>query len=152
MSKRKGRLVLGAVTAIAFAGYTYQALQLPFGTLASPSAAVFPTGVGIAGIVLSVAFIIQTLLSGDQGAIELPTGKSRRETIGFLAATVAVIFLMPPLGRYLAAALYTIVVMKLLSSYSLLTCIIGGAALSLAIVWMFSSLLGVPLPAGTLFR
>lgn len=134
-----GILLLGAL-------YLALAAQLPMHTLAGPGAGFFPVVVGIlliaSGVVAAFA----------RGALQVePTS---RVGLAKVAATLACLFafcaLLPILGYLASAILLSVAALRLFGT-SWTTSLLVGAALAVSTWAIFVPLLGLTLPAGSLF-
>jgi putative tricarboxylic transport membrane protein len=148
-SQRRGRLVLGAVGLLVAIGYTYEAFLIPVGEFAEPGPGLFPRGVGIAFAVISVAVMLESILSENAaGAVGLPRGEQRRLVAIFGCCTVAFALLLPVLGQYVAATLYLIVMIRVLSELSWWRVLGFGVALGVGVSAFFIEVLLIRLPEG----
>lgn len=146
---RRGRMAVGAIGIVLAGGYLIVALNMPLGTPKGPGPGVFPIGVGVAGIVISLLVVGEAFLrQHEEGGIELPRGQQAKHVLVFLGATAAYILLLPLFGQYLLSTLYMATLIAYLGRlpwwkvgiYSL----IGGAGVS----WLFAEVFGVLLPGG----
>lgn len=103
---KRWRLGVGAVSTLVFIAYSIGAFQLPMGSAESPGAGLFPAGIGIAGVLVSVIVVIEAL-RGRPEAETLPRGKEGRQVLVFVGSLVVAIVALPWLGMYLVAPLYS---------------------------------------------
>ncbi|GFG52691.1 tripartite tricarboxylate transporter TctB family protein [Mycolicibacterium agri] len=147
--QRRGRMLLGAVSLMVAVGYLVEALGMPRGTAEHPGPGQWPIAVGVAWIVISILVIAEAVVSREVGGeVELPTGDERRDLLIFLGATIAFVVLLPYLGQYIAAALYGVAIVKLLSNLSWPRAAAYGAVLGIGISFAFITLLQIRLPVG----
>jgi len=148
-AQRRGRLLVGAVGLLVAIGYTSEAFLLPMGDLAQPGPGLFPPGVGIAFAVISVIVVLEAVLSENgAGAIEFPRGEQLRLVLVFAGCTVAFALALPILGQYVAAALYLIVMIRVLSALSWWRVVALGAVLGVGVSAFFVEVLMIRLPEG----
>jgi putative tricarboxylic transport membrane protein len=149
--KRTGRLVVGVVALALSIGYLFQSLSMPQGTLDSPGPGMFPVGVGVAAILISLVVIAEGLAGvGTRGSLELPVGFERRQVLIFMGTLVGFILILPLAGQYLAASIYVMATLKFLGRLSWIRSIIFGVLIGAGVSLLFSEVLEIPLPAGLL--
>jgi putative tricarboxylic transport membrane protein len=142
-------MIFGAVSLMVAVGYLVEALGMPRGTSQHPGPGQWPLAVGVAWIVISILVIAEAAISTEIGGeIELPTGRERRNVLIFLAVTVAFVVVLPVLGQYIAASLYAVAVVKLLSTVSWARAVAYGVLLGAGISFAFITLLQIRLPIG----
>ena len=142
-------MIFGAASLMVAVGYLVEALGMPRGTAEHPGPGLWPIAVGVAWIVISILVVAEAAVSSQvSGRIELPTGPERRNVLVFLAATVAFVVLLPMLGQYIAASLYAVAVIKLLSTLSWARAVAYGVLLGAGISFAFITLLQIRLPVG----
>ena len=147
--KRLGRVVVGVLGLAIAVGYLLVALTMPRGTESTPGPGLFPVGVGIAAIVISLLVVIEAVTSNQvSGRVDLPTGAQRRLVIAFFVLTAVFVVLLPFLGQYVTASLYMIVMLRILSPMSWWRVIVYGVVIACGLSWIFIELLKIPLPGG----
>ena len=147
--QRRGRMILGAVSLMISVGYLMEAVGMPRGSAGQPGPGLWPVAVGIAWIVISVLVVAEAALSSEvSGEVEIPTGQERRNVLLFLAATLGFVVLLPLLGQYIAASLYAVAVIKLLSPLTWLRAAAYGVLLGAGLSWAFIGILQIRLPVG----
>jgi len=148
--RRRGRLVIGALGLLVSAGYTWQAFEIPVGTLAKPGAGLYPRGVGIVAIVISFIVVIEAILAkaSTDEEVEFPRGVQLRLVLIFFGLSCLYVIVLPILGQYLAASLYSIAMIKFLSPHGWIRSILYGVAAAVTISWLFITLLSIQLPRG----
>jgi putative tricarboxylic transport membrane protein len=148
-SMRRGRLVVGAVGLLVAIGYTSESFLIPMGDLAQPGPGLFPRGVGIAFAVISVIVMLEAVLSENgAGAIEAPRGEQLRLVLLFAGCTIAFALVLPVLGQYVAATLYLIAMIRVLSELSWWRVVALGVALGVGVSAFFIEVLMIRLPEG----
>lgn len=149
--KRIGRLIVGAVFLAAFIGYYQTANQLSEGTMHSPGPGMFPSWVGIAGIVVAAIVIIESLLGrAESGEIDWPRGRHLKDVLVFVAFLIAYILLLPLLGMYIGSVLFAVGFILVTTSLVWWKSVLIGTAMGVIITYFFSSVLGLTLPSGFL--
>ena len=147
--KRIGRLVVGVLALALSIGYLLQSVSMPQGTLDSPGPGMFPVGVGIAAIVISLVVVVEGLVgAGAKGSLELPVGFERRQVLIFMGTLVGFILILPLAGQYLAASIYVVATLKFLGRLSWIRSIILGVLIGAGVSLLFAEVLEIPLPAG----
>lgn len=150
--KRLGQLIFGGIFLLAFSGYFMMAKGMPPGNLTSPGPGMFPTGVGIAGIGISLIVIVEALLKkGESGKIGFPRGHDLKVALAFMATLVGYILVLPYLGMLASSILYAITFLKFGSTTSWTRSILVGGLIGAVLTIFFSTVLGLPLPSGVVF-
>ena len=139
--------LLGAGIVLFGALYLAFAIQLPMHTLAGPGAGFFP--LAVAGLLL-LSGIVAVLARGPQLSVEPSAPKGLAKVGAALASLFAFCALLPYLGYLLAAILLAVAVLRLFGT-SWRASLMVGAALAAATWAIFVPLLGLTLPAGSLF-
>lgn len=146
---RLGRLVLGGLCLLLAAGYLMIAVTIPLGSETSPGPGLFPVIVGIAGILISLLVIVESIAStASSGEVDWPRGTKLRLVLTFFGVSAAFILLLPILGQYLAAALYLFVMLRVFSTYKWWKILLLGVIISVTISWLFIEIFQIPLPTG----
>ena len=147
--KRLGRLILGIVSLLLSIGYFVMALRMPQGELSSPGPGMFPMGVGVAAIVVSVIVVFESLLGrSESGSISWPRGHELKQCGIFLGTLVGFVLLLPLLGQYISATLYVALFLKFAGRLSWIRAIIFGLVIGAGLTFIFSELLDIALPRG----
>jgi hypothetical protein len=141
---------------IAGASLLVIALAFAFGALKNyrywgengPGPAFLPFWLGGIMAVLSAMLLIGALRSGNPGAAWLPRGEGLRRLALVLAATIALVALLPVLGMAVGTALFIVVLMRRLDRHPwplTVAVAVGTAAINYAV---FTFWLRVPFPVG----
>lgn len=150
--KRLGQLIFGGIFLLAFIGYYSMARGMPPGTLESPGPGMFPTWVGLGGILISLIVIVESLLNkGESGEIGFPKGHDLKVALIFTATLVGYILVLPYLGMLASSILYAITFLRFGSTTSWPRSIIVGGLIGAILTLFFSTVLGLPLPRGVVF-
>ena len=150
--KRIGQLIFGGIFLLAFIGYFLMARDMPPGRLDSPGPGMFPTWVGLGGIVISLIVIGESLMNkGESGAIGFPRGGDLKVALVFVGTIVGYILVLPYLGMLASSMLYAISFLKFGSATSWPRSIVVGGLMGAILTIFFSSVLGLPLPRGVVF-
>lgn len=147
--QRRGRIVLGAIGLVAAIGYTVESFLIPVGELAQPGPGLFPRGVGIAFAVISAALMVESAFGANAGGpVEVPRGDQLRLVALFGGCTVGFALLLPLLGQYVAATLYLIAMLRVLSELAWWRVLAYGVALGVGVSAFFIEVLVIRLPEG----
>ncbi|ALV39932.1 hypothetical protein AU252_01105 [Pseudarthrobacter sulfonivorans] len=147
--KRMGRLVFGCLGFLLAAGYLIAALNMPQGSPAAPGPGIFPAGVGIAAVVVTLIVIVEALMFSEVSeSLELPQGRQRRLLVQFVGSLVAFVVLLPFLGQYLASSLYVLAVLRTLSTLGWVRSGVYSVLIGGGLSWTFMELLSIRLPGG----
>lgn len=151
---KRGWQCTGAVFAILFAAWAYQAWKLSLTDALGPGPGFFPFFLALSGVVLAVLLVRQ---AGDAAPAEeeararlLPRGAALRAVLVLLAALVGVAVLLEPLGFRLTVALFCLLLLPALGTRNKLVIAVFALAASFGVHALFSDLLKVPLPVGLL--
>jgi putative tricarboxylic transport membrane protein len=148
-AKRLGRGVLGVLSLALSVGYLVMALGMPAGEIASPGPGMFPTGVGIAAVVISLIVIAEAVFKrSEAGPIVLPRGYELRQSLIFMATLVGFIVILPLAGQYVASTLYVAVFLRFAGRLSWLRAVLFGVLIGAGLTFVFSAGLGIALPRG----
>lgn len=128
------------------------ATGMPPGNLESPGPGMFPTWVGIGGILISLIVIAESLLNkGESGEIGFPKGHDLKVALIFGATLVGYILVLPYLGMLASSVLYAITFLRFGSTTSWPRSVIVGGLIGAILTIFFSTVLGLPLPRGVVF-
>jgi putative tricarboxylic transport membrane protein len=147
----RGQIVFLGVLAVVFAGYTALAMGLEWRTAGRIGPGFFPRIIGILAVVLCCAATLRRPRAAgrDDGAERTP-GRHPWTVVAAVGALAAFLFLLLPLGAFLASALFMAVVFRLLGWRR----VVAGLALSLliplALYVLFEVVLDAGLPQGVL--
>ena len=134
--------------------YLVDTSRLPMGSAAKPGAGLFPLLVGISLLGLSLALFFWSLKIKENSTKDqepFPVGKDRRRVLAVGASLALFVLLLKPLGYGLCSAALMATILRLLGLRSwgrILVISLATAGISL---FLFDTLLGVPLPRGILF-
>lgn len=142
-------LFILAITGITVAlFYMVEALRYPWGKLAHPGPGFYPV---IIGTLLMVGFLgtgLEAAFSKSLRKVEWPQGASRWRVVAIALGGMGYVFFLPYLGHPLAAGLVTFVVLQAMNLPSWPLKIGLSLGNGLGSFFLFSVLLGVPLPVG----
>lgn len=151
VQKRKGYLVLGGIGAFVAAGYLGMALQLPFGDMTQPGAAVFPVMCGALLLLGSVATIWEGWRMAPQEQVLMPVGADMKRLLSLVALLLVYFVALPWIGQLLASGLFCFALMRVLSPLPASRVAVYSAVISGTLYALFVYLLKVPMPRGDLF-
>ena len=146
--KRTAYLVFGGVGLVIAAAYLGLSVQLPFGQLDRPGAAVFPVVVGCIFAVASLATVWEGWRMERSDPIDLPAGADRWRLFGLIGLLFGFFLVLPWLGQIVSGAIFSLLLMRLLSNLGWVPIAIYAVILSVAVDVVFANLLRVPLPRG----
>lgn len=151
-TKRRGRIIAGAVGTAIGVIYTVMAFQLSMGRSAAPGPGVFPVVTGIFLIVASLGVAMESLVSAAiEGDIEFPRGPALLRVGIFAGATLVYIIVLSYVGLLVATILYFLVIIKALGKAGWLVPVIMSTVFAATVSVVFVVVLRVPLailPAG----
>lgn len=148
-SKRRGRLVIGLVGVAIGLAYLFHDREYPLGSAGQPGAGVFPLVVGVGFVAVSILTCVEALFTtAVTGKVSWPTRDRLLVMLGFGAAMVGYVVLLPWLGQYLCGVLFMVVSLKILSKHSWIACVLWGTAIGLALSAFFIDVLSAVLPLG----
>ena len=127
-------------------GAGWEARKLPFGSATAPDSGFFPLSLAVMLAVLSAVIVFASWLPGTSLTAP-PSWQGAGRVLLAVAALVAYVTLLNPLGYLLASALIMLFYLRGLERVS------WGASLAITLVSVLASFLlfrrlGVPLPAG----
>ena len=148
--KRKGYLVIGGIGTLLAVGYLGLSLQLPFGQMDQPGAAVFPIIVGITLLLASLSTLWEGWRLDSALQVDLPTGTDRKRLLSLIGLLFVYFFALPWLGQIIASTLLCVLLIRLLSDLGWPRTIAYSLAISFMLYGVFVFLLKVPMPQGVI--
>lgn len=149
---RKALLATAALTAIVALIYLLEARRYPWGTESQPGPGLYPTLVGIVVILSALGLGVEAALRSSPGVVGWPVGPARWRVLAILGPTAGYVLLLPWLGHPLAGTLLMLGVLHVMGMRRRwLLKIAVAAAIGLGSHYVFTVLLGVPLPRGAWF-
>lgn len=149
---KKDELIGGIVVFLFGAVTTILSLQMNIGTFRKAGDGLFPLGLGIILMFLSLLFVLQVFLRPEEGEAKVPpvTAGGARQVLLFLGAVALATALLNWLGYLLTALLLMLALLRLLGMkrwvpLTLFSVISAGASHLLFVYW-----LKIPLPRGWL--
>jgi putative tricarboxylic transport membrane protein len=150
VSKRKAYLAVGACGIVFSIGYLVLSMQLPFGKMDQPGAAIFPVVAGVIALLASAVTMHEGWQMTAADTIEVPAGADAKRVLSLGAMLLLYFIAMPWLGHVLSSAFFFVAVMRLLSKYSWPRTLAYAAVMSVGLYVLFVHVLEVPMPAGVL--
>jgi putative tricarboxylic transport membrane protein len=145
---RNAVIIIGTVSVLLGILYLAEGVRYTFGTIAHPGPGFYPTFIGILLIIVGAGTGLEGILRKSDHNVEWPTGIARRRVVIITIAFMGYICLLPYIGYPVGATLLNLVILYEmgLSRWSLKF----GLALILGVgsYYLFTILLGVPLPKG----
>ena len=149
-SKRNAYLFVGGLGLLGAATYLACALQLPFGQLDQPGAAVFPLFVSALVALTSLLTLYEGLMMPRDDLVALPTRQGLGNLLRMIGLLLGYLIALPWLGQLHSSLLFACLFMRLLSPVSWMRAISYGAAMALLLYVAFVVLLKVQMPRGVL--
>lgn len=146
------RVVLACLCAL-FGFMTVTAFGYSLRDALGPGAGFFPFWLGVMGMLLSLALLVQSWRGraiGEGTQTLLPRGEGARRAAALLAGLVAAALLLQPLGFRLAMLVFTVGLLLALGVRRPITIAIFALASSFGLFHVFYYWLQVPLPIGVL--
>jgi len=150
ISRRTAWLAVGGLGLLLSGGYLVLALQLPFGQMEQPGAAVFPLVVAAVLALASLATLHEGWQTDPTLRIDLPVGGDRRRVLAIGGLLVGYVVLLPWLGQAICSLLFLVFALRALSEQPWPRVLVTAAALAAALYVLFVLLLKVPMPKGVL--
>lgn len=136
-----------------FAGaYVVGSFSLPLGDMKSPGAGFYPLLIGFVFLAVGTNLCIRSFSSKNEiGGEAFPAGKDLKRvlSIAFVLFVFAIIF--KPLGYGVSSGILMVSVLRVLGMQNWFKIIGISLVTSTLSYYFFSSVLGVPLPNGTIF-
>ncbi len=151
LQKRHAYLTIGCVGSLVATGYLAMALDLPFGRLDQPGAALFPMVAAATLIVASLIAILEGWQLDPELRIDLPQSADRNRLLCLVGLLFGYFVALPLLGQLISSAIFCLLLMRVLSGLSWPRVAIYSLAMSAVLYVAFVTLLKVPLPRGLLF-
>src|SRR3546814_416372 len=150
LQKGKGYIWIGCIGLLLGAAYLGVALQLPFGQLERPGAAVFPVIVGILFILVSLAAVWEGLKMDRAERVDFPSGSDSKRLLSLAGLLVAYFVALPWLGHVIATAVFCVLLIRLLSDIGWPRILVYSSAFTAVLYLLFVTVFNVPLPRGIL--
>ena len=142
-------LIILAITGIILSlSYIVEALHYPWGNLAQPGPGFYPL---LIGILLGVGFLgtgLEAALLKSSRKVDWPRGASLGRVVAIALGGLGYVLFLPFLGHPVAGGLVTLVVLQAMNLPSWPLKIGLSLANGFGSFFLFSVLLGVPLPMG----
>lgn len=148
--RSKGYIATGGVGMVIAIAYLGLALELPLGRLSQPGAAVFPVMVGVILLIGSLAAVWEGWRMDNAAQLQFPAGADLRRLFGLIGLLFAYLLTLPWLGQLTGSVLFSIALMRILSSLSWIRVLIYSLAISVGTYALFVYFLKVPMPPGVL--
>jgi putative tricarboxylic transport membrane protein len=133
-----------------FAAAIYAALDFALLDSLGPGPGFFPLGLGIAGVVLALLWLLEVSAAPDPGETILPDRAAAQRLAAIVALLVLAGILLEPLGYRLTTLLFIAALLFVLGVRSPLALALCAAGGSFGVFHVFYAWLKVPLPIGRL--
>jgi putative tricarboxylic transport membrane protein len=150
-------IISGLLFVVFSTGVYLIALQLPPGRGNAPGPAFFPELTAVLGVVVGLAICVRAAVALRRRAGS-PTRRVTGDSVGdalrlalLLAVSIAYVVGLRPVGFLIASGLFLVVSLLILGERRVLILVLVPAGLTGVIHLVFTSLLGLRLPAGALF-
>lgn len=150
LQKRKGYLGIGGIGIAFGAAYLLVSLELPFGTINRPGAAIFPVMVGGLVMITGAATVWEGLKMPATDRVAMPWGTDGLRVLGVFGLLAAYSIILPVVGYLLSTVVLAILLMKVLSGYRWPSVVLGGTLMAVVLYVFFVKVFKVPLPRGWL--
>lgn len=134
--------------------YLVKSIELPMGSAARPGAGFYPLLVAITMVSLSLVLLSQALkpkTAQQENEEPFPQGKDRQRVMAVAMALIFFVILLRPLGYAIGSAALMGAVLRILGLRSWRKIFLISILTAAVSYWLFSFVLGVPLPRGLLF-
>lgn len=148
---RRALLATAAAGVLLALLYVAEGLRHPRGTLAEPGPGLYPLLVGTLLLLGSLGTGLEVLVRRPHGEVGWPEAAARWRMLALLAASLGYVVLLPYLGHPLAGTLVTLVVLEVMGLRRWPLKVGLALAVGLGSHYLFTVVLGVPLPAGIWF-
>ena len=145
--------IAGGAFAVLCAFWAYESWQLSFQDALGPGPGFFPFCLSLIGAVLSVGLIFRNPYSATAPADASPlllSADALRKVVLVLASLIAVTALLDVLGYRIAVAAFCLFLLYVLGARKWWVIVVFALAASFGVDELFSDLLKVPLPTGSL--
>ena len=152
MRKSRKFLIFSFSLCLVAGAYVVGSFGLPLGDLKSPGAGFYPLLIGFVFLAVGTTLFISSFSSKNEvGGEVFPAGKDLKRvlSIAFVLFSFAIIF--KPLGYGISSGILMVAVLRVLGMQNWFKIIGISLATSTFSYFFFSSILGVPLPNGTIF-
>ena len=150
---RRTLLIVSGATAALALFFLYANRVYPLSTGGEPGPGLFPLIIALWLLAASLIVAGETYLSRTLATVhvEWPDRAGLLRMLGVLAACLAYILTLTPLGDLVACTLTIVLVLRVMGMRRWLFLLLTAIPMAAATHWLFASFLGVPLPQGTLF-
>lgn len=142
---RRGIAIIGGVLSVV---YLAMAMKYPMGSLSRPGPRVYPLFVGILLLVSSLGIGLGAKSKPASDQSEWPKGEGQWRMLAVLAASLIYVVALPYLGHLITSAGVMMVVLHVMGMRSWLLKIGLALVIGIGSLYLFSVILGVPLPRG----
>ena len=145
--------ILLACLCVAFGGMAWIALGYSLRDALGPGAGFFPFWLGVLGLVLSLALLVQSWRGSSIAETRqtvLPRGEGARRAISLLAGVAAAALVLHPLGFRLTMLVFSAGLLVALGVRRPVMTLVFALASSFGVFHVFYHWLQVPLPKGLL--
>lgn len=146
--RRPGGIAMAVISLALSIGYLLMAFQMPFGSSGDPGPGMWPRIVGVGWVLISAVAVIDSLKkTAVSNEDPFPRGEKLRLLLLFIASTIAYVVLIPFIGAYFTAPIYTFFLIGLLRGKWDIRAAIYGVIFGVPVSFIFIELLQVRLTA-----
>lgn len=147
-SRSKGYIVVGAVGICLSVLYLALSFQMPMGRVRQPGAGVFPVISGFLLLLGSVSALWEGFKIRKTETVDLPAGSDLLRLLAVLGGILGYLVLLPILGQLISSTLFCFVLIRALSSLSILRVALYAVLMAGAAYLLFVRFLMLPMPVG----
>jgi putative tricarboxylic transport membrane protein len=139
---------------LASGGYLVGAMKLPLGTAARPGAGLYPSVLGIVLVILSAALVVLSLKAQTNPKEEpedFPRGNNLNRVVGLTVVLAGFAIFLKWLGFIFCSSIILAATLKIFGLKSWAKALMISFLAAGCFYFLFSRLLEVPLPLGTVF-
>jgi hypothetical protein len=152
MIKSRKLLIFSFSLCFVAGAYLIGSFGLPLGDLKSPGAGFYPLLIGVVFLVIGTALCIRSFFSKkEDGGEAFPAGKDLKRVISIASVLFIFAIVFRPLGYGISSGILVLAVLRVLGMQGWLKIVGISLATATLSYLFFSSILGVPLPSGTIF-
>jgi predicted small integral membrane protein len=152
ISKSRSYVVLGGFGVIMSVCYFMASLQLPFGKIDMPGAALFPVFSSVVLLIASITTIWEGYSMDRSEKVNLPLGPSLRRLLYFISLLAAYLVALPWVGDMIAGTTFAGLLILVLSKIGWKRSVTYALIMAVTIHVIFVIILKVPMPRGVLFQ
>jgi putative tricarboxylic transport membrane protein len=153
MRKSRKLLIFSLFLCHLAGAYTIGSFSLPLGGLKNPGAGFYPLLIGFAFLAVGTTLFLRSYSSRENEDDEeaFPVGKDLKRVLSLAIVLIVFAFIFKPLGYGISSGILMVAVLRVLGMQNWPRIIGISLVTSIFSNYLFTSILGVPLPKCTLF-